>query len=455
MGKKRKRPVKGDRAQDKSSQTDSAPAPTCFKSQSSLSPDHPAGHSHPVISLYYPQTVPLRQYLLRQIPPSSKSRRRRIASVRDDCSAEASDDRSKDQCQGLANLLDSTLVGILKESPPTCNQERRRELIAFTQSQSKSKIIGTDSGPLCAQTEIVDFVVSSHFNRVSFSRHMPCHLLTRGFVRAREENTPACDIPGLVAQFPNDNVQKLKQAPWTEVLGLLGTNGEEIMLGLLLDCGVFTAVDEQRGIYFQLSGLPLSMLEPMNKVLASDPAPTNTTPFIKSGFALASGVRGNAETGHQKSAQAPAPIIFFRRRILYAPPTFDSRGKVHPGLKAHVLSHFPSNSLSDTIHVLKYVFPRQFGLHNIFTSMLSGQHMQTFKDYSSREEEISQSNRRKRPRTGADVGERSAWIEIPKRLHSAVELVRQLQNRHKHCSYAYLLNYYCSAEVWSHFLGED
>ncbi|PWY69518.1 hypothetical protein BO70DRAFT_147445 [Aspergillus heteromorphus CBS 117.55] len=141
MGKKRKRPVKGDRAQDNSSQTDVTTAPTCFRNQSGLSPDHPAEHSHPVISLYYPQVVTLRQYLLRQISTSS------------------SDDRSETQLRGLANLLDSTLVGILKESPPTCNQERRQEFVAFTQSQSRSGLTSTDTGPPCAQAEVrpVDF----------------------------------------------------------------------------------------------------------------------------------------------------------------------------------------------------------------------------------------------------------------------------------------------------------
>lgn len=73
---------------------------------------------------------------------------------------------------------------------------------------------------------------------------------------AHRKRTISCSIPGLEVQFPNDSVQQLKRAPWTEVLGLLGDNGEEIMLNLLLDCGIFVAVDQQRGIYFQLSGKP-------------------------------------------------------------------------------------------------------------------------------------------------------------------------------------------------------
>lgn len=53
---------------------------------------------------------------------------------------------------------------------------------------------------------------------------------------------------------PNHNVQALKQAPWTDVLTLLGSNGDEIMVRLLLDCGTFTAVNKIEGVYYQISG---------------------------------------------------------------------------------------------------------------------------------------------------------------------------------------------------------
>lgn len=63
-----------------------------------------------------------------------------------------------------------------------------------------------------------------------------------------------CNIPGIRAVFPNPQVTVLKQAPWTSLLGLLGKDGEDIMVRLLLDCGIFTCVDAQRGVYRQLSG---------------------------------------------------------------------------------------------------------------------------------------------------------------------------------------------------------
>lgn len=61
-------------------------------------------------------------------------------------------------------------------------------------------------------------------------------------------------IPGIVPKYPNKNVSMIKAFPWTDVLNLLGENCEEIMLHLLLDCGLFIALDPERGTYYQLSG---------------------------------------------------------------------------------------------------------------------------------------------------------------------------------------------------------
>ena len=110
--------------------------------------------------------------------------------------------------------------------------------------------------------QIVDYVVSTLFNRNAFSYQRPKHILTHGFERANglqattRNDTLACSLRGIVARFPNKNVQSLKRAPWTDILGLLGSSGEDIMTSLLFDCGVFTAIDCRKGIYYQLSGKP-------------------------------------------------------------------------------------------------------------------------------------------------------------------------------------------------------
>lgn len=85
----------------------------------------------------------------------------------------------------------------------------------------------------------------------------PQHLLTHGYARYRPTDPSVLEasILGLVAQFPNKNVLTLKGSPWSDVLGLLGQNGDEIMMRLLFDCGIFAPVNAQRGIYYQLSGM--------------------------------------------------------------------------------------------------------------------------------------------------------------------------------------------------------
>ncbi|KAG2412542.1 hypothetical protein HFD88_010099 [Aspergillus terreus] len=367
------------------------------------------GHSHPVISLYYPQVLTLRQYLLQQIPVSSKSRRRRIASVRADGS-----DTETEGDHGLANLLDRTLVGVSKESPPTSTPENRRELARFSQSQSRS-VEDSNVGPVCAQTEIVDFVISALFNR-----------------------------SGIAALYRNDNVEALKRSPWTDVLSLLGDNGDEIMLRLLFDCGIFVAIDEREGIYYQLSGLPLSTLEPVPKNVAQGNGPGSKTvvfpsiqrgPSAPVGGCIPAKVK-NSIPGRRETLQKPNSIVFFRRRMLYARPAVNSKGDVQFGLTSrHVLNRYPSSSsLPDTLHVLKYIFPRQFGLHNVFTSVPNSRETSLpVKDYFSREEEI------------ANAAKQRGSNKIPKRLRGGIiELVQHLQNRHKHCSYGELLRYYCA-----------
>ncbi|KAE8353886.1 hypothetical protein BDV28DRAFT_98831 [Aspergillus coremiiformis] len=126
--------------------------------------------------------------------------------------------------------------------------------------------------------------------------------------------------------------------------------------------------------------------------------------------------------------------------MLYARPALDVKGQVQSGLPTgHVLNRFSSSdSLSQTVHVMKYIFPRQFCLHNVFTCTPDSRTSTLpVNDYSSREQEIARSEKRS-----------GSTTKVPKRLRGkAVELVQQLQNRHKRCSYGELLRYYCPAQV--------
>lgn len=103
--------------------------------------------------------------------------------------------------------------------------------------------------------QIVDFVILTLFNRIGFSKQKPRHLLTHGFQRATAGRALESGISGLEEQYPNQNAQALRQAPWTDVLALLGGSGEEIMMRLLLDCGIFRCLDRRRGVFYQISGM--------------------------------------------------------------------------------------------------------------------------------------------------------------------------------------------------------
>ncbi|KAJ5952017.1 uncharacterized protein N7479_010430 [Penicillium vulpinum] len=438
MGKKRKRPIKD--CGPTSSHMGITTSPHRFRTpHTPISPISQIKTSHPVISLYYRNVAPLREYLLQQLPVTSKSRRRRILALgtREDQDPNAEFQKS----QTLAELLDSTLVGVLEEASPTLNSERQKQYSSFSESQSRSILTSTDTGPICLQSEVVDFVIWKLFNHTKGSSQKPQHVLKYGFQRLGMD---------VVSRIPNQNVQILKEGAWAAIPGLLGSNGEEIMMHLLFDCGVFTAINAQKGIYYQLSGVPLSDLKPLSNafsgvngsaVTAQDPMPTTDQ--------RQSEEKAKRKENSDKSHQSPNNIVFLRRRILYG--RVESKKKVPFGLgQTHVLSRFSSvDSMAQTVHVMKYIFPRQFGLLNVFTSDLDElKKMDVLKGFIYRESEIShQEKRLQRPQpenqfADADCGERS--VKVPKRLRGiTIELVRKLRNRNAQCSYGELLRYYC------------
>ena len=104
---------------------------------------------------------------------------------------------------------------------------------------------------------------------------------------------------------------------------------------------------------------------------------------------------------------------------------------------------------------MKYVFPRQFGLHNVFTSKTDNRETtQPFKEYVFREDEIALADKKRQCKRAtfianadnANDGPRAS-TKVPKRLRGAVKLIQTLQNRNKKCAYSELLTHYCSREV--------
>jgi len=241
-------------------------------------------------------------------------------------------------------------------------------------------------------------------------------------------------VPGVFASCRNPHVQTLKEAPWTDLPSLLGSRAERIISELLMSCGVFVPIGGSSNLS-QLSGKPLPDLKCLRLLRENDGSrrvdgPTASVPVVKRGL---------------------SDIRFVRHRILYARPCMSAKGKICFGLgHTHALNRgTDSTDLAGTIHLMKYIFPKQFRLHNVFTSDTDPKDTaQPFKDYALREKEIAQANydwkqKRKQPISREDVP--NDGPPVPKRLRGPmVSLLHRLRKRHARCSYYALLQHYCA-----------
>jgi telomerase reverse transcriptase len=280
-------------------------------------------------------------------------------------------------------------------------------------------------------SQIVNFAIWSLFKRHTGS-YRPSHLLCHGFQRSAGggnglEAKALPGVPGICTTTDNPHVDELKNDSWSCLPELLGRGADRILGDMLMNCGLYRPVDDGSNVR-QLSGLPLSELKASTK----KPRPSEShSPAQDS-------------ASKQKTQTRLSDIRFLRHRMLYAKPSLKSNGEVCFGMtRVHVMSRYrnPDDS-AETTHVMKYLFPRQFGLHNAFTSATDLQDTsQPFRDYTSREQEIKR-NRLKRedrpeqPSLPAD--------KIPRRLRgSCFRLVERMRKRHNRCSLPVLLDYYC------------
>ncbi|KAF5516403.1 Telomerase reverse transcriptase [Colletotrichum siamense] len=346
-----------------------------------------------VLLQYYDNVQNLREYLLSRLPSSSRLRRKKIASI------------------GLSR------TSLAKEALPA----------------------EADLSKLLDSTLIVNFVIWQLFSS-NQSGGWPRHLLCDGFRRyAQNAGNPReprnGDWPsGLYRVHPNHFVQTLKASPWPQLLMLLGKSGEQIMIDLLIDTAIFLPAQAGVGNMYQLSGTPM---------FAADTARWEPAAAQKP-----------AKDSNLESERLPSELPFMRNRMLYARAALTGRGTVHYGFRhIHVLSRCPrvtdsaqadpdqktrldQSNEQNTLKVMMYIFPRQFGLHNVFTSKVD--HLKTAQklpDYTLREEEINSLFKDQKIRT-------------PKRLRGDVKrLVEHLQLLHGRCAYAELLRHHCPSAI--------
>lgn len=249
-------------------------------------------------------------------------------------------------------------------------------------------------------------------------------------------------VPGIWSNCTNRHVQVLKDYPWCALPSLLGKGAERIVSDMLIQCGVFRPVENSSNLV-QLSGVPLCDLKTSNAV-------PSLRPHISRDESGQASFQQSSTTSSSK--RGLSEIQFVRHRMLYARPALSKRGGVSLGLsRDHVLSRCDDvRNQQQTVHIIKYIFPRQFGLHNVFMSNTDPKDTaQPFKDYTLRDQEIAHRlHYWQQKQTGRGQSERESEPPLPKRLRTqAFHLVARLRKRHKACSYGSLLEYYCPTSL--------
>jgi len=259
----------------------------------------------------------------------------------------------------------------------------------WSQQQPQSTLGHGSACDPSLQIEVIDFVVWLLFRRFKASGR-PSHLLCQGFERASGGGkslnmVAASSIPGIVCQFPNQTIEEVTSPVWCQLLSLLGRGGDLVMIDLLVDCALFAPGSDQDGLQ-QLSGFPISQLSAL-KVTNS-----GTTAHSE----LKNKQLRPLSNGTVKSSRDWSSIRFCTQSHVLRQPALNTNRVVRLGLRhIHVLNRFSDiESDEHMIHVMKHIFPRQFGLHNVFTSNVDSREMaRAFKDYTLREQEISYAKR--------------------------------------------------------------
>ncbi|KAI9171577.1 Telomerase reverse transcriptase [Paramyrothecium foliicola] len=360
-----------------------------------------------LLDQHYQRVNTLRDYVISHLPTSSKVRRKKIISL----------------------VCTSKVVDVTETV-------RWEQWQSFSQQcdDSHATIGGNTPALRASQRDIVDFVIWQLFSEVKQAGSWPRHLLCDGFRRTGDEDARSCPgIPGIYSLHPNWNVKTIREEPWPQLLSVLGQYGEKLMIRLLTDCSIFLPAEAGFNNFYQLSGIPISELNPPGKE--------------SSGQAL------------QSAPRKPSAITLVRSRIFYAKPALNARGSIRNGFKhIHVLNRCmhahdfnqdkttTKDNERDTVELqnrlntsrlMMYMFPRQFGLHNVFTSKVDAlKTAQKFQDYTTREDEL-------KPVFQGEIASKTS-PKTPKRLRGVVmQLVERLRVLHSRCSYTQLLNHYC------------
>lgn len=217
-------------------------------------------------------------------------------------------------------------------------------------------------------------------------------------------------LPGIIQRYPNNCRDELLKPLWKQLIACLGLDGPPIITTLFMDCGLFVRLDLGTVNFRQLCGSPI------HDLVSED----NT-------------VKGSVVSDNGFARKA-SEVKFARHRVLYGRASHNHKGEVHFGFRnIHILNRLSRiESPAESIDLMRYMFPRQFRLHNVFTSAVDKKETaQEFKDYTTRDDEFACIPSQHRAR-------------LPRRLRGKAHLVvEKLRKLHQRCSYAQMLYHFC------------
>ncbi|KAF3912145.1 hypothetical protein ABW21_db0205925 [Orbilia brochopaga] len=451
---------------------------------------------HPILSAYFRTLLPLRQYLALAIKSSRSTatsaipRRERLLRFKSDGSVLQND---------VVRLLDTTVVGALK---PTADIDGADLVVEKALAECLNAT--QDERIVSSHDEFVDCAISLLFQKARVHGGWANSVLAAGY-RMNDSSTRLKTTHNIrkfgldiICIYPNPHAAEFKSEPWKTITNIIG---QETMIKLLAMQGngegaVFFPLSDKlrRGYgpnesmstkcYQQFLGTPLSEIQLEKKVQQICPGeegaaePHELVTFSRKPKTPESFIR------------KPSEIRFVRSRIFYAKSINNKNSEPKAGLPhIHVLNRCSNpNKRNHRVHVLKYIFPRAFGLHNVFTSTVDRRDTaQKFKDYILREEEIdlkigrSHQDRRLRkvfkkvaapggpgcpdddddlhhgylppPSPLPDITKQSRTAyesieNIPQRFRGRIlHLVGELIKLQRRCRYHPLLQYYCPSSV--------
>ncbi|KAF3315486.1 hypothetical protein TWF173_003404 [Orbilia oligospora] len=487
---KRKR-RKSNKSREEPVQAQSLPSQDTDTSQQNTSQEDPAIH-HPVLSAYFQTLLPLRQYLLlalkssKSIATSLISRKKRLSRFKSDGSLLHNE---------VVRLLDTVIVGLLKPTSEVDGSD------AFVEKALAEKLNATqDERVASSQNELVDCSIAILLQKARANRNWANSPLASGY-RIIDNNAHSKTVTkfrqfgvDVISLFPNPHSVEFRSQAWKMITDIVG---QETILKLLSMQGdnegavLFPLSDKvRRGYrlssistkcYQQYLGSALSEIQLEKKVERAKSVEDGDV-SIEVTFTRK---QKNLETVLRK----PSEIRFVRSRMFYGKPANNKNSEPKTGLPhIHVLNRFYNFKKRDNnVHVLKYIFPRAFGLHNVFTSTVDKQDTaQIFKDYTLREDEIdlmiskSKDDRRLRkilkkkqetesgcpddndelhhghvpppsplPDINRKEGRAYETVEnLPQRFRGRIpHLVGELVRLQRRCKYHPLLQHYCSSSV--------